>query len=71
MSKKEVEITIFNRKGLGSHVETVEFVDMVTLKKRVDKLVEKVPFYKVIVELSPNWSVTENERKELDCIEKA
>lgn len=68
--QRTVDIEIANRKGLGSHEETVEFVDMDALRQRVDALVEEVPFGKVIVVLTPSWELTEDERAELDAIER-
>lgn len=65
----QVEILIVNRKGLGSHVQTVDFVDMPTLRQTVNELVDEVPFHKVIVELSPDWEVSPEQQKELDAIE--
>ena len=66
---KEVEIVIVNRKGLGSHVQTVPFTDFPALRQLVDQLVEEVPFHKVTVELNPNWDVTPEEQQELSDIE--
>lgn len=70
MEQKTVEIVIANRKGLGSHVETVDFVDMATLKQRLDYLVENVPFYKVTVELTPSWEVSADEQAVLTGLEE-
>lgn len=70
MDQKTVEIVIANRKGLGSHVETVDFVDMPTLKQRLDYLVDAVPFHKVIVELGPSWEVTDEEQAILTGLEE-
>lgn len=68
-NQKTVEITVVNRKGMGSHVETVDFVDFVTLRQRVDEICDAVPFSKVIVELSPSWEVSDEEQEEFNKIE--
>ena len=67
---KTVEIIIWNRSGLGSHVQTVDFTTFSDLRSTVDELVEDVPFHKVTVELTPSWDATPEERKELSSIEE-
>lgn len=68
--QKTVEITVVNRKGLGSHVETVDFVDYDQLQSRVEAIVEAVPFHKVIVELAPSWELTAEEKTVFNQIEE-
>ena len=66
---KTVEVLIVNRKGLGSHTQTVDFTTFEALKSSVDELVEDVPFYKVTVELTASWETTPEENAELRKIE--
>lgn len=65
---REVEIMIANRKGHGFHVQTVEFTDFDTLRQHVNQLVNDMPFHKVDVELSPNWTPTDEEQAVLESI---
>lgn len=67
---KTVEIVIINRKGLGSHTESVAFTDFPTLANRVNELLDELPFYKVDVELTPSWEPTAEEQKQLRTIEE-
>jgi hypothetical protein len=66
---KTVQVAVANRKGSGSHVETVEFLDLADLKAQVDRIVEEVPYRKVDVELLPSWRLTADERKAFGAIE--
>lgn len=62
MDEKIVEIIIHNRKGLGSHTETIKFHGFGHLSEYVGGLVAEVPFYKVDIELVPNWELSDVEQ---------
>ena len=65
---KTIKIQIHNGMRTLSHVETINFTTFNTLRILVEELIEALQFNKFDIELTPSWTVTEDEQNALNKI---